>query len=266
MNAHRGATKKGRAGSGETSPLRPDDARHLLDELQVNSFLKRLDLVPKVDWCWITTSDPITEDGSVRLILQRQLPAPGVDSHFAFTQRIKSFARWKGYRYAIFGATFSEDPGTGPRLLIPFAEEITARFGHWNVLLLYRSAFSPEFPALRIELVWRPAEQLVDQEIGTIDGIPTEGRNKALKTGAHGLALLDMVAPSGRREKDAATIRATIDPVVRNLKSTGLDPTQDRVAEHLPRRRGRARSPRVIRRWIKDGLGMTWKAYIDSVN
>jgi len=71
---------------------------------------------------------------------------------------------------------------------------------------------------------------------------------------------------TGRPSKDARDIRTTLDPIVRSLRAKRLDPTEDRVAAHLPRQRGRPRDPRVIRRWINDTLKMSWSDYIESVN
>jgi hypothetical protein len=45
----------------------------------------------------------------------------------------------------------------------------------------------------------------------------------------------------------------------------GIEPTEERVAELLPRKRGQSRDPRVLRRWINDVLMMGWHEYIESV-
>jgi hypothetical protein len=195
MKADRTVRKKGRQGQGVISPRqRPGDDRYLLTPDQLTALLTRFDLDPSAPWRWIFTSAPIAADGSMRLTFEGTFPT---GHYFAADFGGKDFAPWAGYQFAMFGVTFDHDPGTGPRVRFPLPDEYTALVGPWNVMLLYRRAFHPEFPTYA-EITWHPGEP----EIGSIQELPTVGRAEALKIGERGLALLDMAAPTlaGRPE------------------------------------------------------------------
>src|SRR5215207_8621757 len=103
MTTEQTAPIQGRKGTVEVDQHRADDPLYLLDKARIDTFLERLDLIPETPWRWITITDPIAEDGSTRLILQGQLPGL---NHFSLILRVKSFARWAGYRFEMFGSVF----------------------------------------------------------------------------------------------------------------------------------------------------------------
>jgi hypothetical protein len=111
---------------------------------------------------------------------------------------------------------------------------------------------------------WRPGQSAPEITHGGTDGVV-----ERVEEARFAESLLRDFQPGrqvGRRRKREAQIRATVDPVVRNLVARGLEPTEERVAEHLPRKGGKLRNPRVVRRWVNEVLHLTWEAYIDSVN
>ncbi len=213
--------------------------------------------------------------------------APGADGVFG--------AEWHGYHYEAVGllrrlrlgdhdytAPEPGPPGPVTRWEMAVATAGLPLIGAEPVVSLapwWMRAYQPDDdgdePALVAEVRWWPGLDerglwpffrinLPRDQAPTTAQLNAAHAARSLLSGAQtGVKL--RIKQTGRPSKDEAAIRSTLDPVIRSLRAKGLEPTEERVADHLPRKRGRPRDPRVVRRWVNEKLGMRWPDYIGSV-
>lgn len=265
---------RGRARASDQGPRGPNPT--------VREWLAETGLAVGMPWGVIFTHQPIAERGpnaALHLAGYYQVNRPDcgaelVELDMSFTLPIAEIGDgWRGHQLALFGLLRHIDVLGLPAFARPATTPGRAPVFRltWLALELWRQrAYRTLTDPLVAELHWWPGEKAPvpffrptvapDARIKPADVEAALGRRRLLNRFARPFRIGGRRGGSGTF-KDGAALRATLNPIISELKAKQVEPTQRRVLRHLPF----DTDERTLRRWVSDLLELDWNAYIESV-